>query len=1612
MHYRDPLLRTKQQPIFQAILQHLPIDGLEKYDDRVVEIVLEECLRGLEEYPLPPSPSLPLSPSRRKRERVPAWFTATTAPTDWQVLKRLRQLRQVKDKGFGESSSHNGFTSSAVEIEPVNGTQAREPISPPKIVFRSTTATPRAVPAISVDGEERSSVETPDATPCSTPESVAAFASKIKPVPDQEFASSVLQKLVNSKNLKAVLLACLLVFLAVILGYWGMSTASTERRHSAERPAVLMDNSSVPNSLPRVKKKNESVSSNQKNFDFSERNANVGMSLQEYVDQGILARGIKKAEGAYLPPAADIAFTSDDYSASPKSNLGLNHNANPVSESEKPFSTEHRTLTSKSIDSNLEVHEDNEVISTPPFAYSFSSNFTTDTDQVDWRAVAPEPSAVPTRHLDGQDRNQSLVRLNAQREKLAKHLGHFVQFILNSTQTHLQARDEARHILDTVRSQSVVSVNRASLESQVAMAGALEESRKRAESLGKSIQLQQEAAVRFTLEATRLRLEASLVARDHAHQAASTVLGASKNMTFFGLEHGYGVLLFTTNSTLNALGRGVRVVKRHGECASTFVVNAMIQTQSGVTMGLHDIANGSLTGLQVIDRRSRHVTGQLATSTKMALSFIDTRTRETINRVGSIVQSLGAGKFVEVGIGALDAGRGRSLASGTPLGLAQVPQDPSNVKNVTVGTITGRRAAKHGPKLIGSLLRRSGELTRPTGRAGIRLLGRGSHSSLKAISHSSDSASTVAAPAAKRWLQIVDQSSKHCIRSIGLTTERSYDLALLSTNKTLNTVGLGAKLAGAVVHRGIAAVRNCGERSLVRNSRLCKVGAQRSLSASRHRAVRFLSALSHGGHSSVKMVARSSKKTLRVLENLSESARSFISWSSKRTYNTALSATNSTLNGIGVGAGTVRRATHQGAYYVQKRTGIVVRSSLGTITKGSLVLGEGAQQGFAATKKGISVATIEGANVAGKGIKRGFKIVGKRSKAFSDSALGISEMSTQFIGHGVEHALHIATLSTNSTLNIVGRGTIVVAGATKRSLGVIRQVCGKSARETVKFAGKASRLLANKTQRSLAAAGRGTNIATKAVTAIARQGASKVICGAKANANAMRNGSRKRCALVSTAAAESIAAVGIARRNASWLFSRGHHSLECVVPNVAQFATKSRTLSLRGLTRAGSYSSHAVKLLLKSTSAGKAVVRSRTTGLANAVAAVTTALFDRLGVVGFSLLLKLKYWTARVSHVGLHCISVIGAAAMAAFLYVGAELLIIKRTALVGSRQGLVLAGSILTDAKSAAAPALAGTTSVVMGTSPALFHRRAPLPTRRPDTNEATRRLHKRSKSRRVRGAADFAREALRRENNYTFPDPGLDLSLTGKRLTKSTKSLPANYIHRATLLRLEARAEASEVLRRSAEQAMDVILGGLTQCVLVMEMVTQRSLLTVNQRVQASIGRTKELARICILSITAVGEAASNLFDNMALHVQHALSVAGKSFKERRSFILLAQEVGQIIALWKVRELALVVAYNLLIVMFAFMEVGKNELHRVSERQMAAVLQVNNEAWKLIHNAADLRLEGMNSARRTILDSFAKTKEAILVRFRNKGDIVKDGSSALSRLMPFHKRLAAHRE
>jgi hypothetical protein len=328
--------------------------------------------------------------------------------------------------------------------------------------------------------------------------------------------------------------------------------------------------------------------------------------------------------------------------------------------------------------------------------------------------------------------------------------------------------------------------------------------------------------------------------------------------------------------------------------------------------------------------------------------------------------------------------------------------------------------------------------------------------------------------------------------------------------------------------------------------------------------------------------------------------------------------------------------------------------------------------------------------------------------------------------------------------------------------------------------------------------------------------------------------------------------------------------------------------------------------------------------------------------------------------------------------------------------------------------PPMAQTTSTVLKNAlPAFPHVTSPSPPEelaRGSHVSGNRRVGHLSTSRRVRGAADIVRDALLRANDPDFSfDAKTELSPTANRLSKGERAVRSTR-NASGLLYLEAHGTSSLGLRRLANQAKDVMFASLSQGTLVIEMVTDRSMLSVQQRIQAAVGRTKELARLCVFAMSAVGEAVSRFLDNLALQGQHALSVLEMSLDDRRrDLIIFAQEVNRISAVRKARELALLVASNVLFLTISFVQVGKNELHRSSERKIAAVLQVNSKAWQVVQDAASPRMEGMGDARRAVAGALSQAKNALFDRFRKNGDKLKGGASSMGRHLPFHKRHAS---
>jgi hypothetical protein len=1506
VHFRDPLLKAHRPPIVDAILQHLPSDGLEQpYDGpQVVEQVVEACLQGLQDYPLASSTIVGegggvaalekssssssltslQSPSRRRRRRsmmtpsIPDWVEATTAPTDYQVVHRLRELRRqtqqpppppqtqqevvdgddeddaakapititavskarqlkrdleqrnqisrIMQLGLLEDESSAASTSTVPLTSPISGShyhQQQQQVTQLKrigsiLVLDDTSMTPRAFGgACSLasrktdnheDDEGTTTLESPDATPCSTPESLGGKASS---------SSNNLSSLVNKESLSipvkkspltrrllswvAMFLILIVIIILVLLGinkYNGGGKFSSKSKVEKSTAAEQLVPATTSVAAPEVV--DESIEAEQGEEEPT------SSSLLDTTDMTKKSLSVLDTLPPILP---DCDFVLSPIQANVEAML-QDHN----DETKCIFTTTISATMEDTIDdTGVLLTADSFVSPIETNVEIFVSSESQQNDQQDEDLTFDFVSPLET-HVDAFLRVHHHVFLEDEYCSPIESNINQCLFGESSWPPSSLTEDRSSTIHTNMTLQGLSKEEDSTLEQP-----SLEE---KDDPTGVPTLDQDRTTTTIPSFKTGPIITASLV--DWVNDLGHVVLKSTQNH-----------LQVQTRQARQQLDR--------------------VRTQS--IPKLHKKASG-LVSKAVQSTQSRMKRAQTHT-----LHVWDTAHTQSLRNVNTTLNDIGQGMRT---IGRSGAKLSMDLSQHLEVGHSQWIQARKQVRQLQ------DHGHSHAILKLNNTLNGVGQGVCMMGRSGTRLS--------KSLSKTVDQVQSA-----------VGKGTRHSIKFLA----RGQDLVVSQTKKNLDHSIKG----------------------LARRQDVVVSKTKNTLGVWNEKRKR-LSALSG-------QVGRNSLKTLGTTTERMMAA----------TYQLVERAGKTGLAGVHLASSKVAQSIRQSRNGASK-----------SLIRGLTTLGHAAKQGQLST-----VATTDrlrlGTNDTLNAIANGVRVAGKRTKHSFEIA---SHTGSQHFMATTARATQLGRLGTNNTLNVIGLG---IRTTTERSNLAIHSIAQSSKNGFESFVGT--------TEHASRVACLGTNRTLNVI------------------ASSLRAASRGLGAVSRRKLADSTRKIG---------------------DNLKVFSTEVN----RALTKQALHIAQTVMAARYATEQTLETTSRRGNKLGKSIHSTMTTLVSRFASFALSAFSRTRELADGGSQAGLRVISLVGAAIVAAFGFLSARI--------SAGRQSVI---SIDVSSLSRA------TSTLLKNVLPAIPHEVSPSVIREVSLSSSlhrrnvpySRRVGHRSTSRRFRGAADIARDSLLRANDpYISNEANLELSRTANRLSRADNVVRST----AGLPNLEARGISSLGLRRLVKQASDVMFASLTQGTLVIEMVAERSLLSVHQRIQATVGRTHDLAQLCVFAMSAVGEAVSRFLDNLTLQGQHALSILKMSMDDRRrDLILLAQEVARILAVRKAREVALLVSYNLLFVTMSFVQVGKNELHRSSERKIAAVLQVNMEAWKVAHATAagvSPRLEGMGDARRAMVGALSQTKDALLGRFRKNGDRLKQGTSSMGHHLPFHKRLSRNAE
>lgn len=602
VQFRDSLLRADQQPIFQAILHHLPSDGLEKYG--MVEPILQRCCQALQDYP--PESIFDSAP------QIPEWVSNATAPTDDQVIQRLAHLRQ----GVSTPGSPNPTTLPMLD---------RLLLQPTSCMVTSTTEGSSTFPNDSSSWDE---------TPCSTPESVRSvrtmFHTKETPkIPTNDIFSTNLVYKIGA--LCCVGVACVAVAYSIIIMQSPHQVMAISIHDDGAPPNVTADTFSSDNldhslptqpvvvpvpcpfresrainaptyahlAWPDTFQITTDTSSAHSVYSKSALNSDAMALLQEYGGnmchpmQGFNAH-LQCDDFCFMDTLlhipSPVAFSVSQ--SKQESNIawlvepsaGRSMTGTPI-----PFQTP------KSVPNDLPVAmpQSAKRIGMPnPTRIGFDPSHV-DVDHVDTSTL--ERPSVPRQTDKSLQPKSKPTRSGfwSNPYRLALGLGNF---LIESTEAHLRGRRQAHTIVDNVHIfvRNQANGKNSLLDVDATRTAYMSKSWKPKNKLREIIKVIQKtgiAATTYTLEATAVRLDASRSARANASQLAATLAKRSKLVTEDSASLVYGHLLDATNTTLNSVGKATRAIARKGNRMAHQTSSVATRHGSTILRGVHGLTS-------------------------------------------------------------------------------------------------------------------------------------------------------------------------------------------------------------------------------------------------------------------------------------------------------------------------------------------------------------------------------------------------------------------------------------------------------------------------------------------------------------------------------------------------------------------------------------------------------------------------------------------------------------------------------------------------------------------------------------------------------------------------------------------------------------------------------------------------------------------------------------------------------------------------------------------------------------------------------------------------------------------------------------------------------------
>lgn len=596
VHFRDSLLRAKQQPIFQAILHHLPSDGLEKYD--MVEPILQRCCQALQDYPperIIDSASIP---------PIPEWVLNSTAPTDDQVIQRLAKLRQVMPV---PNPSLPIFDN--IQLQPTS------------CMKMSTTEVTLTLPDDACPWQE-----TPDTTPCSTPESVRSVRTTFQAMETTKLPTA---DIVSTNWVYKIVALCWVSMAIVAVAY------SLVNHASHEVVAISPHNDGAPLNVTE-----DTFSSH--NMDHSMATLPVLAPVHcphdecrttitpNYIDlawpEGLQTSTGSAAHSENPTPPLDTEVLAplqdyDDNMCHPVQEFIVNLHRQcedldlrdsfldrqspiafslPTQEFNKAWLVE--SMTDRSTTLPFHVPEScakEELIKLAQLTVvpnstliDFDPAFIA-VDHVDTTGSSVEQSGGPKQSYKAPQPKSKPTGSSLWSNSKLFVLG-IGNFLLESTEAHLRGRREAHTLVNNVHRfvRNQANGQMPLLDDDARRVKYNSKSLKQENHVLDIVKVIHEKGMRATtlaLEATAVRLDASRAARANATRLAAKLAQRSKVMTEDGIDRVYDHLLTTTNVTLNSVGTTTRAIAGTSNRIAHQISSVATRSGSKILRTLHGL---------------------------------------------------------------------------------------------------------------------------------------------------------------------------------------------------------------------------------------------------------------------------------------------------------------------------------------------------------------------------------------------------------------------------------------------------------------------------------------------------------------------------------------------------------------------------------------------------------------------------------------------------------------------------------------------------------------------------------------------------------------------------------------------------------------------------------------------------------------------------------------------------------------------------------------------------------------------------------------------------------------------------------------------------------------